>query len=154
MNLHFTLLYLLCSINLAPNAQSLKTDSTKSKYIHSLISAQINAWPIPLDSVEIDLQRLIESTYSIKERTKTLALKSYLITVFPDSCGNIVKVSISNQEVNQKFNILDEQILKYIYSLKKLNIFYIDNKRKIQYLPCVLLYFEFDKNGNIINFKK
>jgi hypothetical protein len=112
------------------------------------------AFIIPLDTVKKEIDFLIDNYFQLnpENRIKDLRSKQLSFGIFPDSCGNIKDVTLDVAPFGRAYNPLEIIIMDYLYSLKKLNIYYRDFHKQLQYLEAVSLYIEFDENGKIIKF--
>ena len=132
---------------------SCKTPIPKNKntlvqtYINPKYIALDKSLIIPWDTFKFEINSLVDTLVGKENRVTVMAGKQFPIDIYPDSCGNIIEVSIVVFPIGRDYTEIEKAIINYVYSLKKINIFYRDSKKKTVALEVVGIYIRFNKYG-------
>jgi hypothetical protein len=138
---------------------SCKTPIVKTKtpiiqpYINPKYIALDKSLVIPWDTFKFEINSLIDTLIGKQNRAIVMANKQFPLDIYPDSCGNIIKVKIVVFPVGRDYTIVEKAIIDYVYSLKKINIFYRDAYKNTVALEIIGIYIRFNKNGVFDKFK-
>ena len=138
---------------------SCKTPIVKTKtpilqpYINPKYIALDKSLIIPWDTFKFEINNLIDTLIGKQNRAIVMANKQFPLDIYPDSCGNIIEVSIDVFPIGREYTKIEKAIIDYVYSLKKINIFYRDAYKNTVALEIIGIYISFNKNGVFDKFK-